>query len=84
MCQRTAEEVKMKWIDTKSLGNVSDVPQKHAGSCPFHKHKKDYFRFVQTTGARGAEAEKVLSEFKLKVPSLIRGRGASCEKARGP
>ncbi|KAH3697422.1 hypothetical protein DPMN_084923 [Dreissena polymorpha] len=43
------------------------------GSGPCHNKKEDYIRFVQTTGARGAEAEKVLSEFKLKVPSLIRG-----------
>ncbi|KAH3793495.1 hypothetical protein DPMN_147007 [Dreissena polymorpha] len=43
------------------------------GNGPCHNQKEDYIMFVQTTGARGAEAEKVLSEFKLKVPSLIRG-----------
>ncbi|KAH3795596.1 hypothetical protein DPMN_149151 [Dreissena polymorpha] len=40
---------------------------------PCHNKKEDYIRFVQTTGVRGAEAEKVLNDFKLKVPSLIRG-----------
>ncbi|KAH3712033.1 hypothetical protein DPMN_071710 [Dreissena polymorpha] len=40
---------------------------------PCHNKKEDYIRFVQTTGARGAEAEKVPNDFKLKVPSLIRG-----------
>ena len=45
------------------------------GNGPCHNQKEDYIRFVQMTGARRAEAEKVLSEFKLKVPSLIRGTG---------
>ncbi|KAH3711559.1 hypothetical protein DPMN_071230 [Dreissena polymorpha] len=40
---------------------------------PCHNKKEDYIRFAQTIGERGAEAEMVLNDFKLKVPSLIRG-----------
>ncbi|KAH3838349.1 hypothetical protein DPMN_111757 [Dreissena polymorpha] len=42
-------------------------------SGPWYNQKDDYIRFVQTRGARLAKTETVLSDFKLKVPSLIRG-----------
>ncbi|KAH3884280.1 hypothetical protein DPMN_008259 [Dreissena polymorpha] len=59
-------------VSRKGVKYCKIFHRKTPGSGPCYNNIEDYIWFVQITGAREAEAEGVLSEFKLKVPLLIR------------